>query len=362
MASENDRPAERERALALLAEFTTRVLPGILRRIGVWKGISPAALQELDADVRQELTLDCLSRPDVVLGASAAARHARWIRLAERWIYHQHVRPRRRETPADPDALAAPERHTGPDAVGEGRPPQLPRLEIVQLKNGRCNLRASAERTGTSVGAMRRQLDRLATRLRDGCETTMFWRRRLAEALTGLGADLLRQSTPLDLLPSRHAAPDPKARLRRIRRLARRFPLHVTPLEIRRTLTCWTRRPPRGPAAAQLALEQATTLVPDRAEGWLWLFEAHFAAGARAAALTALCTGRRRAARRRCGRFVLARARLLESRGRLAGAVALVARAARRTPADGRLRLALERVARPGGIDDGRAPDTPREN
>jgi len=333
MATEDRQNFLRDEALALLQGFTARILPGILRRIGGWKGIPTAALRELGEDITQELTLDCLEDPAAIVKGPTEVRHARWIRRAERWVYHQHVRPHRRGATADPDTIAAPAQRTRSDQVGEAPP-----VGIVQLKNGRCNLHASAERSGSSIRAVRRQLDHLANRLR---ETTplLFWQRRLAEALVGLGADLLRLCYPLHLLPTGRPCPDPAARRRRIRRLASRFPLHRTPLEVRKILACWNRPANRAAATARRALQQATRLCPERPEGWLWLFEAAVVDGDFATAARTLRTCRRWA-RPNAGRVVLARARLLEVRGNLPAAVALLARAYRRWPHEARLRRA----------------------
>ncbi|MCR9248446.1 MAG: hypothetical protein NXI31_25750 [bacterium] len=332
-----DTPA-RERALALLERFVERILPGILHRIAAWKHIAPAALPELRDDVAQELTIDCLLDPAAVLAAPRIERHARWIRLAERWVYQHHVRSRR-HIAADPDLVLAAD--PAPDPSGSE--PQLAQLvdplPFVWLKNGRCNLQASARAMGTSTGAVREQLDRLATRLGDDGKTARFWERRLAEALLGYGADVLRLHLRLTTLVPRAdwPQPDPSRRLMRVRRLTRRFALLRTAQAVREVLAAWRNHVEPTLPAGRRALRHSTSLWPEHAAAWLWSFEAELGCGDLPAAARTIRTSRRLTGRRSSA-FVLARARLLEARGQAARGLRMIDRAAAANPGDPRLR------------------------
>jgi len=322
--------ARREAALDLLAEFQQRILPGALRRIATWKGLSRQQVRDLAEDIAHELVIDCLTARDTIVSLPARERHARWLRLAERWIYRQLVRPGRRLATCEPDTLPA-QRHHGPatEAVPD---------HIVQLKNGRCNLTATARRRGVDQASVRRELEGLARDFGLDRDNERFWQQRLAEALTGLAADLLRHQRPLHCLTSL-PEPDPEARAGRIRRLARRFGFHVTAPRIRRILTPWRGAARPDAVAPRELLQQAVLLAPEQQAGWLWLFESTHASGDARAAVTALRQGRRCRVRSP-GAFTLARARLLEARGRWPAALALLQRARRRWPGDGLLRAA----------------------
>ena len=322
--------SRRAEALALLEQFAAQLLPGVLRRIAVWKGIPPKQLAELRDDVLQELRVECLLRADELLSMDARGRHARWMRLTERTVYRLG-RHARRCTPLD-------DQHVAADATDGSVAVQLPKL--ITLHNGRANVAESARAAGLGRRAMRERLDRLAADLGWDDDRRRFWEARAAEALTGLAADLLRAqnaTTELDTPP----APDLDARRARLRRLARRFPVQPSTLVARRALQPWIRRPRPDPAPRTL-LEHATALAPDRATGWLWLFEALDGAAARAAA--ALRRASRCADLERAG-LVLARARLLQRRGQHARALGVLARARARRDPDGRLQRAWARVS-----------------
>ncbi|MBX3463858.1 MAG: hypothetical protein KF830_11870 [Planctomycetes bacterium] len=327
----HDGEPDRAEALALLDLFCRRLLPGLLRRIATWKQLGRGELPELAEDVRQELALDCLQHAAVVRALPATARHARWMRLAERWVYRQRVRPR--IPPARPAGLPAP--------IGNGEETALPEVPGgVRLGNGRWNLTASAVREGRPLGAMQRQLEQLASQLGgdDG-----FWRARLAEALAGLAADLLQERGGLhvlyDLTP-----PARQRRLRRLRALRRRFHVRPSTIDVRRAVRRWTQAAHLDAAAAPLRLlEDAVQLWPASSVAWLWLAEACLGEGDLRGALAAVRSHRRLGVPPR-GRAVLLRARVLEARGRWSAAVRLLRRAAHRWPHEGRLRQALARI------------------
>lgn len=319
-------------ALALLTEFCVHVLPLIVRRISIWKGIPPRRRRELTAEVAQELCVDCLEHRDAVLRMSAEERHRRWMRLTGRWI---HADCGRRVPGLRDDEVA--KAATTPEP-----PPALVReaANLVQFRNGRCNVVQTARETGTTVRAVRERLDDLATQLDRGQKHAAFWRRRLAEALTGLAADLLLDRGVLNVLPDARRAPDPQGRRLRVRRLADHFQGQDAATERR-----LARRIARAPRAALGEpcdlLRHAVALEPDRTEPWLWLFEAALCDGDVRGAAAALRACRRlRCDRATRSRLTLARARLREARGGVAAALRLLVRAIARRPHDGRLRAA----------------------
>ena len=77
----------------------------------------------------------------------------------------------------------------------------------------------------STVRELRRRVDGLAKRLGENAERRAFWRARLAEALTGLAADLLRDHDLVQLLPRARRRPDPAGRLQRLRGLLAHFPI-----------------------------------------------------------------------------------------------------------------------------------------
>jgi len=324
-ASEQMRRAE---ALALLEVFTKRILPGAIRRIAAWKGITRGQIPDLTDEVRQELAVDCLSHTDTVVQLPTAQRHARWLRTAERWIYHHRVG--RSKNTAMPDTpLPARSHAVAAEADLASRP------NVVVMGNGRLNLAASAASDGKEARRLRKELELLATEL--GCDEQYlaFWRLRLAEALTGLAADLLRDRGAVRLLARHHPAPDPRGRLRRIRRIAAHFRVRATTREVRAVLCHWVRRPRLDAHAPRRLLEHSTGLHPTAAAPWLWLFEACLAEADLGAALRAIRKGRFAGADRIA--ITLARARLLEARDQWPAATALIRRARDRWPRDARL-------------------------
>lgn len=331
----DDRETARAAALSLLANFCERILPGALRRIAIWKGIPRRTMLALRDDVRQELALDCLEHIDEVLAAPPARRHARWMRRAERHVYVLLSRHRRYDD--------LPHEPTSPPARAH-RWPAVELPSLVRLQNGRANVARSLRAAGADRRRLRRRLDDVAEQLGWNDERYAFWRARAVEALIGLAADLLRERGQVLLLRPRPRPPDAERRLRRLRRLARRFPIRPATRAVRSALRPWLRGPVLERADPRRLLEDAVALQPDAPAGWLWLFEACCSAGDLRAAARALRRGRQHGALR--SGIALARARLLEARGRLDAGVRLLRRAARRWPAERALLTAL-RAARP---------------
>jgi hypothetical protein len=352
--------SDRNRALSLLAGFESRLLPGVLRRIGAWKAIPAAQLAQLRDDVVQELSVDCLTHASEIVAMPERDRHARWMQVTERTLYGLR-RHQRRCQPlldepsgtteatwiAEPSGITEPSEVAEPSAATE--PTCLPGVELpplVPLHNGRANVAESARRAGLGRRRLRRQLDELAARLGWDEDRRRFWQARTAEAMVGLAADLLRARhavLELDAPPTL----DLPARLDRLRRLAQRFPVQPSTLAVRRALQPWLRRRPRRPPTPRELLRTAVELQPDRAAGWLWLFECCCVERDAPAATEALRRARGCADVPRAA-MVLARARLLELRGREPAAVRLVERARRRRDPDGQLARALALAEPPG--------------
>lgn len=317
---------KRVEALALLEDFTKRILPGAIRRIAAWKGIRRGQIPDLTDELRQELAVDCLLHADTVVRLPAPERHARWMRAAERWIYHHRVgRCKNTVMPDAPLAARSPAAETDP----------VSRPSVVVMGNGRLNLSATAASGRKEARRLRQELEMLATEL--GCDEQYlaFWRLRLAEALTGLAADLLRDRGAVRLIARQRPAPDPRGRLRRIRRIAAHFRVRASTREVRSVLRDWVRRPRLDAHAPRRLLEHATGLHPAAPGAWLWLFEACLVEADLGAALRAIRKGRRLGADRIA--ITLARARLLEARDRWPAATALIRRARERWPHDARL-------------------------
>ncbi len=329
-------PHDPARAAALqhLHTFCTNILPGTVRRIAVWKQLRRAHVPDLVAELHQELAVDCLEHAALLVAMSTNDRNARWMRFSERWIYHQLVRGRTNEEVHE--NVPAP-------ALGRFVPPAL-LAQGVHLGNGRWNMTATARRSGRRAAELQRELDRLLVHLGHDDEYDEFWRMRLAEAFTGLAADLLRERGCLHTLAREHRAPDVRARLRRIRSIGARFEIRPSTLRVRRILRPWLRRPRLDEGAPRRLLEGAVALAPGKSAPRLWLFEACIDQGdVRGAAATIRAACRCRPLDRPT--LVLARARLLEARGRFGAAHDLVARAARRWPTEPRLRRALAAVS-----------------
>ena len=328
----------RQQALTHWQTFCTYILPRTVRRIVAWKRLSPRRQAELREELRQELAADCLANAAQVVEQPLLVRHGRWLRLAERYVYRHYVAVPRQAGPDDPHA-EAPVTGPAPDV------PEPP--ELASFGNGRRNLLRSARQLGLDVRELRRRVDGLAKRLGENAERRAFWRARLAEALTGLAADLLRDHDLVQLLPRARRRPDPAGRLQRLRGLLAHFPIRPSTSKERAILRQWLKRPDFGSAAPRQLLAAATGLAPTHTATWLWLFEACLADGDLRAAARALRRGRQQAPPA-VAATTLARARLLEARGRAARAMALVQRSAQRWPRDATLREVAARWP-PGG-------------
>lgn len=322
MSTLPDTDAVRAQALACLQAFSERYLPGTIRRLCTWKRLPRGARPELLADVRQELAVDCLQHAAAIVAATTAERHLRWMRLADHFVHRQFAAPARGAAEARQAAAAA-------EAPDDGELPTL--VDVRFLRNGRLNLRETADCRGVHERTLRRELATLAERLGAGREHHAFWCQRLAEALTGLAADLLRERGLVLLWPRPRQPPDPAARLRRLRRLVGHFPIRAATLPQRAILRRWLLRSALDDAAPRRLLADARAVAPPTAAVWLWTFEADLAAGELGAA------GRALRAARSCPRppaaaIALARARLLEARGRWPAACRSLRRAAARWP------------------------------
>jgi hypothetical protein len=323
----------REAALTHLQPFSERLLPGTVRRIAAWKRLGSGALTHLVEDLRQELAVDCLEHATAIAAMTPRQRHGRWMRLCERWIYQHHVRAR--PVAEVGDDTPAPVRSEG----GSAPPADLPG-DWVRLSNGRSNLSASVRQSGQRLGRLQHQLERTAAMLGRDAEYDAFWRARLAEAMTGLAADLLLLRRVVHVLPRARQRPDPRGRVRRIRAIAQRFPVLPSTIDVRRAMRPWMRHSRFSEGTPLLLLTQAVAIWPFVGPAWLWLFEARLGTGDSRGAAEALRAFRERIGGERVA-VTLARARLLEVRGRCRAAVALVERAVRRWPCEPRLREAL---------------------
>jgi tetratricopeptide (TPR) repeat protein len=187
---------------------------------------------------------------------------------------------------------------------------------------------------------VRSALRGLASQCGRGVEFLEFWRKRAAEALLGLAADLLRQAEAVRLCPRPRSLPDPRNRLRRLSRIRAAVATQPLPPDLRVALSPTRLRLANSAAAAIDLLEQAADLDPFQPALPLWRFEAAVLAGELRDAAQAL----RRASRQlRADRvaIALARARLLEARGRVVAAAQLLRRVSRRWPRDVRPMQAL---------------------
>ena len=326
----------RTAALSMWGTFCRRLLPGTLRRMSLWKGIPRGWLPELTEDVQQELAVDAIECAGEIVELLPMQRHRRWMRLAARWIHHHWLTHRGEPAP--------PEEPLAPAELPTDQLPPLP--QVVVLGNGRTNVAATAAALGHGRREVRRQATRWAELAgRDGAYHA-FWRRRTAEALTGLAADLLRERGHLWLVARPRPAPAPAHRLRRLRRLVPRFVVQPSTAVERSILRRWTKNPDLGAAAPRQLLEDAVKLAPQHAAAWLWLFEACIGDGELGRAAIALRSARRLAEPDRTP-VLLARARLLEMRGRWPAASALLQRAARRWPHDQPLQRWCQRLITP---------------
>ncbi len=311
----------RNLALDYLDHFRRRILPGVLRRIAAWKGIRPQRLRDWQADIHQELALDCLEHAITIAKMPERERHTRWMRLTERIIYRHRKQiatlQLSTEEPELPAKRPSFEEHL-----------QVPALVI--LNNGRANVIASIRKSGIARRKLRNQLDLLAAQLGWDTDQEKFWQSRTAEALTGLAADQLRIGGSLRMLWPPGEQPNTKRRVARLRTLGGKFPVQPSTRQVRSALRPWTRSGNRTAITPRTLLEQAITLQPESAATWLWLFEACCEERDAQAAMRAVRSARRN--RAAVTAVVLARARLLELRGRFDSGIALLQRSACRWP------------------------------
>lgn len=333
-----------------LEQFRHRALPGLVRKYQVWQGLNPSQQQEVVEESTQELWLDCLSNTEELVRLDHGRRCSCWFRLLERRHYHLYTKSQRQtgQTPEEPDHVAT----TGPgethfahlDRLGLAGSEQCLAQELLEhaayLRNGRINCRLSAQRLGISPQALTRRWDQLVSQLGYGREFLDFWQRRLVEALLGLAADLLRDQGSLRLwAEARRRRPDPGGRMRRVLSIRRRLCCRPLPPLLRQVLSRYPRsreglrRPPRA------ILADARLLSPLDARISLWSVEAALQDRDHPRALRELRSARHQGADPVA--TSLARARLLQLRGRITACHRLLDATSRRLGPDPRLIAAL---------------------
>lgn len=317
-------------AIRLLEPFRVRVLPGLLRKLLLWKGLDPTRHVDLIEDLSQELFLDCIQHGPEIIALPERERHTRWLRLLERCVYWQYTRADRQrdhETTIDNVGIEGESpSHSDSDLIeASGLDLPLAHQQFLRqlqggasyLKNGRINSRRSARALGLRDGTFKHAWGEIAAGLGFDDEFLEFWRGRLVEALVGLAADLLRDTQAVHVHDEpRRRRPDPAGRIRRIRRLRDALSSHPVPSDIKTVLSHYRRGSlHRSPL---LILSDAASLRPDSAAVQLWMFEAALSVGDLGIAARALRAAQNTDAER--VRVLLARARLLQVRGRCAAA------------------------------------------
>jgi hypothetical protein len=335
------------RSLTHLEDFVDRALPAMLRRMWHWKGLHPGRHADVVQDLQQDLLLDCLENGETIAHLTPRERNGRWFRLVEQRHYQLRLRDGRQCDPSvAPDDLGTWSTRDDPatclDGVGD---PLARRLlgAATHLKNGRLNAGATAGR----LGLHRRDITEAWTRVADALgydeRFLAFWRRRLVEALVGLAADLLRDRQAVRLCgEDRRARPDPLGRLARIRSIKGHLSVRPIPADLKQVLSEFTGRGIADRVDPKLALRAARSLQPRCPAVQLWSFEEAVVRGDHRAAAQSLWIARTVQAER--ARLVLARARLLEARGRGSAAAALLRRALARHRGDRRIRASLARL------------------
>jgi len=334
----DERTAE---ALAALDLFTTRLLRSQLWRSSRCRDRPLRVRKDWLDDLRQELAVDCLSRVDEVLATSTRERHQHWFRFVERWLYRESRQGSLARVEHEPAA-----RPESPEPAAALWSAATGRRELVgqALASGRPNITATAATNGLPRRQVRELWTRVAERAGFDAEFLAFWRRRLAEALLGLAADLLLDRGLVRVLPGPRSRPDPRRRMRRIRRILRVLAVRPIPHELRTAIaTAHLRCGARSSRPHDLLLA-AVRLDPGNAAALLWQFESFVAGGDLRGAASSLWTARRHGADPVA--TALARARLLGRRGRGDAAAALLRRLGRRHPLDPRPAAAL-RAATP---------------
>lgn len=335
----------REAALDAVEQFRSRVMPGILRRMSIWKRLDARGQSDIAAEAMQELALDALANPRAVLALQERDRHTRWIRIVQHVHYSLRERVTRKRAADDAlDEMWVEAPHGFELELSKEDEELLAAMlhEATHLKNGRLSLRATAKAIGVSPARLAGLRERVAEALGHDRERESLWRARLAEALTSMVAASLRAQGSLNLLE--HDARRPfrlnecRDRLRRIRSALALSPIHP---QAEQALALLLSGPDHEapPLEPRELLRTAARLAPTDARIPLWQFEAEILGDDFAAAARCLRRARRLGAERT--RIVLARARLLEARGLLSAARATLVRALRRRPNEPRLSASL---------------------
>lgn len=333
----------------MLQEFEARLLPHAMRSLALRRGLAPARRDELLEEARQELALDCLVHDRDLQAMPRRERHSRWFRLVERTAYHAGLRSTRRvQGGVDPDHLVGTWAHPAHRLPGLLRALQPGDARLVRRivrqaprkRNGSWNLVAAARVLGVDRRTLRKVWGRVADSLGFDTEYASFWERRLAEALTGLAADLLRAEGVLNLWPGTHRPPpDPESRRRRLRRIRSALGARPVAPRIRSALVAALRTDAHAVAHACNLLDHAAGIAPEAASTQLWRYEALALTGRLQAAADALERAERHGADP--VRIALARAQLFQRRGNTAQAVALLEAAHAQSRADRRSAEAL---------------------
>jgi hypothetical protein len=321
----------RDVALGHLAAFEQRGLGACLRRIRAWPSLQPSARADLVAELSQELTVDCLENAEELATLGEDGCFRRFAAAVHRHHYRLCVRDQRLRIPADraPEPRVPPPSAAVAEHLEDGLVPRLMR-GASHLRNGRLCARS----TQSALGVGRRTLQAMLQKVADAGgldhDHVEFWRRRLVEALCMIAAARLRADGTVRLWEDRarrdfHAEAF-RARLARIRESLVARPLDP---DLRAVLQTCTAKgddvcglPPRA------LLDLAERLDPTDPTLLSWRFELEIADGDLGAASLCLTALRHRDTDRR--RLTLARARLLEARGRVDAARALVRRASSR--------------------------------
>jgi hypothetical protein len=338
----------RELALLALASFTERLLYGQIRRHGRCARATTERRRQLHAEIQQELRADCVEHAAEILSLPIRERHSRWFRMAERWLYREH-----RSASCGDDGDQADIR--SPDGFLALLRAEAERMAEQALGSAaydrptdqRDSVSSFARRVGLSRTDARDVWAQTATQIGYDEAYFAFWRRRLAEALTGLAADRLRDSGRLCLLPRRRAKPDPMTRSRRVQRIVERLRVAPQPHDIRKALAMLQRRRAIHRRSPAELLAAAARLDPKSPTIELWRFESAMADNDMLAAARALRRARRRSADPVA--VALSRARLAAMRRGHAAGRAILARAIERHPSDERLRAAWRMAAGSAG-------------
>ena len=337
-------------ALRHLEHFLSGALPTVLRQLNCWKGLSTRHHRDLIDDLIQEVVLDCLENAELIASTGLRERHNRWFRLVEQAHYRLRLRSQRRVAPDTLRWVVDPSSDTTGDLEELTKLAPTHRDTLLQLsvaarylRNGRLNMEGTSRHLQMRAQDLRRLWTSVAEQLGYGDDFLRFWRRRLVEALVGLAADLLRDSGRLRIHDEQaRARPDPMGRLRRLRRIRQRVSVRPLPSDMKHALTRFAGPGAGASPSVHEILDMAAAIEPENATVHLWRFEALATDGQLLPAANALRQAR--SANADNVRVVLARARLLEARGREEQARRLLERAAGRRR-DLRLHAALRGLA-----------------